>query len=46
MANNKINKERIRELLALIIEKRGKMQRREYVAALYELLRPVLEEGE
>ena len=43
MADNKINKERIRELLTLIIEERGKTQRREHVAVLYELLRPVLE---
>jgi len=38
-----VDKARIRELLALLIESRNKNKRREYVAVLYELLRPVLE---
>ena len=41
---SEIDRERILELLALIVDERGKKQRREYVAALRELLRPVLED--
>lgn len=37
-----VDKARIRELLALLIETRNKNKRREHVAVLYELLRPVL----
>ncbi len=41
-----VNRLRIQELLALLIEARNKNKRREYVAVLYELLRPTLEDKE
>lgn len=37
-----IDKERVQELLRAIIDTRNKKERMEYVAALRELLRPVL----
>lgn len=41
-----VDRERIRELLSLLIETRSKKERREYVAVLYELLRLVMGDGQ